>query len=411
MLWLVVIVVVAFVIRVYATARFEGMTAPPNSGAFYDGVEFEKIAANLVQHHEFSVHEGQPTSFRAPGLPFALAFVYLLFGVGNFFAAHVFFCAVGAATCVAGYLVARECGGDLVGLLTAAAIAAYPNLLYYCIHFASEPLFTVLLTLSIWAFLRALRDDRWTMYAGSGVLLGLASLTRPAAFYFLPFFGLAALVALGFRLRPRAIGIVAFGLGTIAPVVPWAARNYAVHGQPLLFASNGGSTFWGANNAIVLDDPVNRGGWVSTEDMREQKALVHATRGELAQDQLEWQFGKEFLREHPRVIPRLLWYKFYALWTPVSTSPNATFNVIQTVSYGLALPVMLAGLALFLTRLPLRDRRVVTFAAPILATTAATLVFYGSARFRSTIDPLLLTLAATAVAWVWGLRTRRADTT
>ncbi|HUQ84646.1 MAG TPA: glycosyltransferase family 39 protein [Gemmatimonadaceae bacterium] len=399
--WLAIITLVAFALRVLATARFEGMSSPPNPGAFYDGVEFERIAANLINHGEFSVRAGHPTSFRAPGLPFALAFVYGVAGVGDFFAAHIFFCLIGALTCVAGYVVARECGGDLVGLITAGAIAVYPNLLYYCIHFASEPLFTLLLTLSVWAFLRSLRRDDWRMYATSGVLLGLASLTRPAAFYFLPFFGLAALVVVASRWRPRLIGIVAFGLGAIAPVIPWAARNYAVHGKPLLFASNGGSTFWGSNNEIVLNDPQNRGGWVSTEDMPTQKALVKALPGELERDALEWQFGKEFLREHPRDIPRLVWYKLYALWTPVSATPNALFNRIQLISYGIALPFMLMGVVLLVGRLGLRDPRVVTLSAPILATTAASLVFYGSARFRSTIDPLLLTLVAVALLYAW----------
>ena len=103
--WLLAIVVAAFAIRLLATAQFEGLSSGPNSGAFYDGVEFEQIAANLVRHGEFSVHPGRPTSFRAPGFPIALGAVYAVFGVGNFVAAHVVFCLIGAAVCLVGVAV------------------------------------------------------------------------------------------------------------------------------------------------------------------------------------------------------------------------------------------------------------------------------------------------------------------
>ena len=50
--------------------------------------------------------------------------------------------------------------------------------------------------------------------------------------------------------------------------------------------------------------------------------------------------------------------------------------------------------------------------APVVATTAATLVFYGSARFRSTIEPLLLTFASvTLLAIVSRLTRSRATAT
>ena len=69
--WLLVgVLVVAFALRWLANSMLEGLDAGPsvrNFGA--DGVEFNALAAHLVQDGEFSVTAGQPTSFRAPGFP------------------------------------------------------------------------------------------------------------------------------------------------------------------------------------------------------------------------------------------------------------------------------------------------------------------------------------------------------
>jgi len=396
--WLLAVVAAAFAIRLVATAQFEGLSSGPNSAAFYDGVEFEQIAANLVRHGEFSVHAGRPTSFRAPGFPIALAAVYAVFGVGDFVAAHVFFCLIGAVACIAAFLVAREIAGDVAGLITAALVAVYPNLLYYAMHFSSEPLFTLLLVLSVWLFIRAMRVERLSYYAASGVLLGLSALTRPAAFYFLPFFALVALLAGPRVWLARSGRIAVMTIGLMLPIAPWAVRNYEVHDRHVLLASNGGSTFWGANNAIVLDDPKYHGDWITTEAMPDQKKLVHALPNEVDRDRLEWDLGKQFVRDHPAAIPRLFLYKLYWLWTPASRTPNVTFNWIHLVSYGMMLPLIVAGFVMLVRRRGFRDEALMAVVAPVVATTAATVVFYGSARFRSTIEPFLLVFAAVALA-------------
>jgi 4-amino-4-deoxy-L-arabinose transferase-like glycosyltransferase len=406
-LWITAIFGLALALRIVATHLFEGLGAGPNAGAFYDGVEFEKIAFNLVTHGEYSVTSGHPTSFRAPGFPLALSVIYQVFGAGNYLAAHVFFCVIGAALTLAGYLLGREVLGDVGGLATAALIAVYPNLLYYAMHFASEPLFTLLLTLSVWLFIVAMR--RWSpwLFLLSGVLLGLSALTRPVSLYFLPFFALVALWAAGRRWRTSVAGIAYMAVGLALPIIPWAVRNYRVHDRYVLLASNGGSTFWGSNNAIVLSEPKYHGDWITTESMPDQKRAVHALPNEIDRDKLEWEYGKAFVREHLADVPRLLWYKLDALWTPVSRTPNRAFNLLHLASYGLALPFILGGVVLVIRRRGLGDTAVLALLAPVAATTAATLVFYGSARFRSTIEPILLVFAAAAVCWVVDVSWRR----
>ncbi len=389
---------IAFGLRLVATVMFEGLPAGPSRESFgADGVEFNAIAANLVRHGEFSIRAGHPTSFRAPGFPFALAAVYAVTGADDFRAARLFQCSVGALLCLAVYMLAREMTTPSIGLASAALVAGYPNVLYYALHFASEPLYTLLLTASVWLCVRGVRRSSTASFAWSGTALGLAALTRPVAFYFGPLFAVAVL---GIDRRQPALAarhVAAFCLALLVPVVPWAVRNYQVHDRWLPFTSNGGSTFWGSNNQIVLDDPRYRGQWVSTERLGPQKDAVRSLVHEVDRDRLEWAFGKQFVRVHLADLPRLTWYKFREFWTPVGKTPNHAFNLIVGLSYGAAIPFMLGGLWLAI-RTPGRDTQAIIIVLTAIAGTLLSgLVFYGSARFRSTIEPLLLIFAAVAL--------------
>jgi len=101
------------------------------------------------------------------------------------------------------------------------------------------------------------------------------------------------------------------------------------------------------------------------------------------------------LKAHLGELPRLLWYKLWPFWTPVSATPNAKFNRIMEVSYGPMLPLMLFGFWVFARRYS--AAQVTMFVLPIGGTVLSTLILYGSARFRCTIELFLLIFAAVAV--------------
>ena len=190
------LVLLAFLIRLAGTAVLEGLSAPPNAEAFYDGVEYEAIARHLVERGEYSVTPGRPTSFRAPGLPLLLAVVYAVAGAGNHLAAHVALSLVAALVVVPTFLLARLLGGPRAAVVAGIVTAGYPNLAYYAVHFSSEPLHTVALTASVLLLVRALAADTTRRLVASGLWLGVATLARSVALYFVPFFSLALLPAM-----------------------------------------------------------------------------------------------------------------------------------------------------------------------------------------------------------------------
>lgn len=380
---------VAFGARLVATAKFEGLREGPRRSGFSDGVDYNIIATNLVAYGEFAYTPGQPTAFRAPGFPFLIAGVYRVTGINNYLAVRLVFCLIGALIALVVVGLAREVTSEPVAWLAGALAAVYPNLLYYVIHFSSEPLFTLFLTLATWLFIRATKSGNVRPVIGAGILLGLAALTRPMAFYFLPLYA----VVLLWRRRSLILPAV-LCVATVLPIAPWTIRNFNALDRWCPFTSNGGSTFWGANNAIVLTNPAFHGQWISTGELGAQKDPVKLLPNEVDRDRLEMKLGQQFLQEHVADWPRLAWYKFRELWTPFCKTPNKKFNSIILLSYAPLLPFMVFGAWLL--------RKETGLWIPILGTILGALAFYGSARFRSTIEPILLIFVAKALIHLVG---------
>jgi 4-amino-4-deoxy-L-arabinose transferase-like glycosyltransferase len=394
---LAIIFLLAFALRLFASGVFEGLDAGPSLNGFgVDGVEFNQIAANIVQRHEYSINAGEPTTFRAPGFPLVLAFIYEIFGVDNYVAARIFFALIGALLIIPTFFLAREATNKLTAIFAALIVASYPNLIYYNIHFASEPLYTLLLATSALCLFRAIKQSSWQLFFVSGLVLGFAALTRPVAVLFFPFFAIAGLLLSSRHLKRSVWQVGFFCLAGVLTIAPWSARNYLAQEKFSLITTNGGSTFWGSNNELVLNDPHYRGDWVSTETFGEQKNLLRGL-PEVERDQREWEYGKAFLKQNPQAIPRLLWYKLTAFWTPILKTPNAKFNLIVGLSYAAMLPFIFAGFWLFLKNQKTRKTELAILSLSVFITLLNSLIFYGSSRFRCTIEPMLLIFAASAI--------------
>jgi 4-amino-4-deoxy-L-arabinose transferase-like glycosyltransferase len=140
----------------------------------------------------------------------------------------------------------RETSLD-AGWLAAVLWLVFPPAVVISTWIASEPLFTVLLVLSMAAFTRSLsRPGRYGLSLVAGLGLGMATLVRGTTQLF-PLFllgvllGLAVLLRGGFRhlLASAALLVV----GTSAVVLPWTLRNLQVLGQPVLVQTGLGPVF------------------------------------------------------------------------------------------------------------------------------------------------------------------------
>ena len=193
--------------------------------------------------------------------------------------------------------------------------------------------------------------------------------------------------------RIRFLQVVLFAVVPLAVLAPWAARNYTVFHHLVLGTTNGGSTFYGGNNDVVLDNPHYYGSWISTVELP-YRNLIDATPNEVAHDKEEWHLGIQWVEGHERSMSLLLFYKIVRFSLPDIGSANKKYVMLQLIG---GTPLLI--LAMVGSIRCLRNRSYWTegwfIAHGILAATVVTaLIFWGSPRFRDANLPVLMAYAA-----------------
>jgi hypothetical protein len=134
-----------------------------------------------------------------------------------------------------GWMGAVVGGSSAIGWLALLIGLATAPLLLRSVNYLMTEITSLLLasaaTAAAIAALRSVRTAHWLF--GSGVLLGLAALTRPA-FLYLFLAAAAAGVVLGASRRAHLASLAVFVTGFVVPVAPWVVRNYLVLGRAAL---------------------------------------------------------------------------------------------------------------------------------------------------------------------------------
>ena len=236
------------------------------------------------------------------------------------------------------------------------------------------------------------------LYFISGLITGMAALVRAACLLLPVMYGVLMLAAR----RVKLSRLILFGFllmaGVVVAILPWVIRNKIVFDRIVLVSTNGGSTFWGANNDIVAVPGKYWGDWISTTrvDRERKKREVWSLRNEADQDKKEWQIGKEYVRNNLRKMPLLEVGKFWLLLKPFPNSANKIYVTVTGLGWIILLPLVIIGMIMIL-----RDREkrflFIPINAQILTLLVTTAIFYGSERFRMPYEPLLAIYAAVAV--------------
>ncbi len=157
---------------------------------FYQGGDspgYMLLAKNLVEHGTLSFSGTAPyapTNFRTPIYPLFLALIYFIF---HSFVPAIFLGAlISAFTAPLVYLIAKEFFTEQTAFVAGILAAIEPMGLFLGISILTEGIFTPILFLFVYFFVRYLKSGNGTNLYVSGVLLSLATLTRPIMFYFWP---------------------------------------------------------------------------------------------------------------------------------------------------------------------------------------------------------------------------------
>jgi 4-amino-4-deoxy-L-arabinose transferase-like glycosyltransferase len=400
--WLLLaLVALGFVLRLGLAIKV-GINEAPAPGS--DEQEYDTYAWNVAQGRGYRgmsadvTDRDHLTAFRPPGTSLAWAGLYRVFG-HRYDVVRITHCLAGAASILLVYLIGRRCFDDTVGVLSASAYTVWPLALYYSAQLLSESLGTLWF---LWFVLECIRfADRptWGGAAWAGVLLGLAILTRPNPIFMIPLTGLWALWQFR-RSRSTLLKGLAIPLLAVATMVPWWIRNYAVFQTFIPISTLGGSGLLQGNNRIVVTDHRYYGYSVWDTKIPEYRDALRSANDEVERDRRAKQFAIQWLKDHPDQWPFLAGAKLIRAWTPFLRSHTPSLYRVGTLlSWG---PVLILFLVAFVPTWVgfLRSGNPGWLIhLTVVNNLIITLLFWGETRYRYSIEPLCIILAAQVVAF------------
>lgn len=226
------IVAVALILRV-AWALWIPVAPYSDPGAYL------AMAENLLNHGVYGFEPDVPSGQWPPGTSAVYAALFFVAGSSPAVIAG-FNIAVSLANVLLTWAVGREIGGGRAGLVAAAIMAVWPQMIFFVTIPASEPLFIAALLLSALMWRRA-TGAHWGYAVTAGLFLAAAAYLRSVALLFPLVFLAAALLTRACPPSHAVARIVILCLAMAAAIAPWTYRNYQVFDAFVLISANFGS--------------------------------------------------------------------------------------------------------------------------------------------------------------------------
>jgi 4-amino-4-deoxy-L-arabinose transferase-like glycosyltransferase len=224
------------------------------------------LAHGLATRGEFSLHPGMPTAMHVPLFPLMLAGLESL---GWRWPGPVVCQAVlGALVLVLLFVWVRRLLGGRAAAVAFLLASMLPDLGVYSYLPMSDNLALVLVLAALVLFHSAFTSDRPHWYALTGLLLGLAGLTREFCVTLLLPLGLWAFLRVPTARSASRIGLM--GLVIVLTIAPWSARNYLVFGELIPLSDKGGLNVYVATMKGRYAPSDARRMW-ALEDIRQQE--------------------------------------------------------------------------------------------------------------------------------------------
>jgi len=254
----IILGILLFILCVHLSLLF----ATRNSIIWSDAKQYDSYGWSIAQGN------GYHTKYRPPAYPYFLGLVYWLFGHQPN-VAKVVQIFLYLLLCYIVYLIGKLLFDEGTANLSAFIMGTYPSLVGFNLILMSDNLFTLFLTLSVLTSVYFLSTRKMKFLVASGVLAGLATLTRTVGATLL----VSLIIVLGvefLRTRRASVWPVLLSiLSFLAVVLPWTYRNYHVR-RNSVFVDTGLGTGMGVNLYIgnAKDTPI-LGSWKKMESLEE----------------------------------------------------------------------------------------------------------------------------------------------
>ena len=374
-----------------------------------DPADYDRMAASIAAGDGYPpsnfLENGGPSAIRPPLYPYTLAAVYETTGA-RFNAARVTGAFLGTAAVALIGLVAWRLFDRRTATVAIAIAALFPPPMVNGLSILSEPLFVVL---ELGALLAALEfresaQRRWLV--ATGVLVGLATLTRVVGLVLL-----VPVIALVWRTAfpgARSFASPAIVVVTAAlTILPWTVRNAVELDAFVPVATTGGYLMAGTYQDAARNDPEYPGAWrVANADPKLARIMREGNGDEAEIERRLWSEALEYMGDHPLYVAEVGGRNTLRLFE----LEGREWNRLSTASIGLPTWVADAGFFGFWLLVPFvlvgaftRAARAVPLAIwafPLVCVAAAAFT-EAFTRLRAPIDPFLVILASLGAIALW----------
>src|SRR3989344_9488787 len=199
-----------------------------------DSIGYRILADNIIDGGGCSTETTppyRPDTFRTPGYPLFVALTKVVFRTYDAVALIQMLFVIATAWLI--YEIGKKLWSSGVGMAAALFYIFYPNTIFQTLYVISETLFVFLFLLAVYLlFLKERGSPAMRLFLG-GVVLGIATLTRPMALYLIVPFALFLVYQTWSRRLPVKkifASVAILILSFTAVVMPWLVRNKEVSG-------------------------------------------------------------------------------------------------------------------------------------------------------------------------------------
>jgi 4-amino-4-deoxy-L-arabinose transferase-like glycosyltransferase len=366
----------------------------------------EGYVACKTIYFPFCGPDNQVTAMREP-LPTLLFAIVARVTNESLPAAAVTGVLINVGVVIAIFLLTRELANTLTGVFAAALWVSYlPPMRVLYAQVSGDLLAALSITCGLLYFVRARRTNRYSLWLGSGVWLGIAIMCRSAALVIALALTISLMVGYAASrrsgtpsLRPIALFTLAWGLIT----VPWLVRNYLAFDRPVIGSTLSGYYLYRQNHQLASDNYlrfVSGGEFVPViQDMIRRRPDLTGSENEAAMDVVYRREALSAIQTHPLRYLKLSAYRFLMLWfdwgvKQVYRQQPTIGDYATMLQHGLLLVGGAVGLRLRWRRGWPLGLSVAVFSLVYMAVMAQMLYIVA-------VVPLLVALSAIACAEIW----------
>ncbi|MYK39345.1 MAG: tetratricopeptide repeat protein [Gemmatimonadetes bacterium] len=382
---------------------WEHRASPFFDAPVVDAQTFLKQAQALLASGPF--WEGDEPYWQPPLYIYLLTLVCWLLPASYFVGIRLVHVGLGVLSCLLVYALARHAFGEQVGRIAGIMAALCGSLLYFEGELLAVPLEVFLNLLLLYGLLLAWRRDRGRYWVLTGLLAGLAALTRPNILLFIAAFCAWTL----WHRRTSAYGSLFSFIVPIALVIlPVTYRNWTIESDLVFISSNAGVNFYIGNNADYERTVSLRPGVQWETMIAEAENSGHKT----AAAQSAFFLGKSlnYIITQPLDYLGLLGKKVFHFWSGPEIKRNQDIYYARqhsrilslllwdwhvSIPFGLIGPLSLLGLGLSMRGKwtpPIALLRLYAFVYM-----ASVVLFFPAARYRMPVVLVLIAFAAFAI--------------